>query len=39
MSDQKFAESANVIERRGFEIGELREHTWNPLLANPGQAI
>jgi uncharacterized protein (DUF885 family) len=29
----------NVIERRRFEIDELREHTWNPLLANPGQAI
>jgi hypothetical protein len=22
-----------------FEIDELREHTWNPLLANPGKAI
>lgn len=30
---------ANMMERRGFEIGELREHTWNPLLANPGPAI
>jgi uncharacterized protein (DUF885 family) len=29
---------ANVA-RRLFEIEELREHTWNPLLANPGQAI
>jgi uncharacterized protein (DUF885 family) len=27
------------IARRVFEIDELREHTWNPLLANPGQAI
>jgi uncharacterized protein (DUF885 family) len=30
---------ANVIEQRRFEIDELREHTWNPLLANPGQPI
>jgi hypothetical protein len=22
-----------------FELAELREHTWNPLLANPGTAI
>src|SRR5256884_3200938 len=29
----------NGIARRVFEIDELREHTWNPLLANPGQAI
>ena len=29
----------NDVARRLFEIGELREHTWNPLLANPGQAI
>jgi uncharacterized protein (DUF885 family) len=29
----------NDIARRLFEIEELREHTWNPLLANPGQAI
>jgi uncharacterized protein (DUF885 family) len=27
------------VARRLFEIEELREHTWNPLLANPGQAI
>ena len=27
------------LARRIFEITELREHTWNPLLANPGQAI
>src|SRR6185312_6966161 len=27
------------IARRVFEIDELREHTWNPLLANPGKAI
>ena len=30
---------ADGIARRVFEIDELREHTWNPLLANPGQAI
>ncbi|HEY0936419.1 MAG TPA: DUF885 domain-containing protein, partial [Trebonia sp.] len=29
----------NDVARRGFETGELREHTWNPLLANPGQAV
>ena len=29
----------NSLARRLFEIEELREHTWNPLLANPGQAI
>jgi uncharacterized protein (DUF885 family) len=29
----------NDIARRLFELEELREHTWNPLLANPGQAI
>src|SRR5215469_3335401 len=27
------------IARRVFELDELREHTWNPLLANPGTAI
>ena len=27
------------VSRRLFEIEDLREHTWNPLLANPGQAI
>ena len=27
------------VARRAFEIDELREHTWNPLLANPGKAI
>ena len=27
---------ADSIARRVFEIDELREHTWNPLLANPG---
>jgi uncharacterized protein (DUF885 family) len=30
---------ANSVARRIFEIDELREHTWNPLLANPGKAI
>jgi uncharacterized protein (DUF885 family) len=29
----------NDVARRQFEITELREHAWNPLLANPGQAI
>jgi uncharacterized protein (DUF885 family) len=29
----------NDVARRLFEIEELREHTWNPLLANPGQAL
>jgi uncharacterized protein (DUF885 family) len=27
------------VARRIFEIDELREHTWNPLGANPGRAI
>ena len=30
---------ADSVARRVFELDELREHTWNPLLANPGQAI
>ena len=30
---------ADSIARRVFEIDELREHTWNPLLSNPGKAI
>ena len=30
---------AGDVARRLFEIEELREHTWNPLLANPGAAI
>ena len=30
---------ANDVARRMFELDELREHTWNPLLANPGRAI
>jgi uncharacterized protein (DUF885 family) len=29
----------NDVARRLFELTELREHTWNPLLANPGQAL
>jgi uncharacterized protein (DUF885 family) len=29
----------NDVARRLFAITELREHAWNPLLANPGQAI
>jgi uncharacterized protein (DUF885 family) len=29
---------ADDVARRLLEIEELREHTWNPLLANPGQA-
>ncbi len=30
---------ADSVARRVFEIGELREHAWNPLLANPGRAL
>jgi len=30
---------ANSVARRVFELDELREHTWNPLQANPGKAI
>ncbi|MDQ2813625.1 MAG: DUF885 domain-containing protein [Actinomycetota bacterium] len=30
---------AGGVARRVFELDELREHTWNPLHANPGQAI
>src|SRR5579859_5066825 len=29
---------AGHIALRAFELDELREHTWNPLLANPGRA-
>jgi uncharacterized protein (DUF885 family) len=29
----------NDLARRLFELEELREHEWNPLLANPGQAV
>jgi uncharacterized protein (DUF885 family) len=30
---------ADSVARRVFEIDELREHAWNPLVANPGRAI
>ncbi|MGD0701583.1 MAG: DUF885 domain-containing protein [Trebonia sp.] len=30
---------AGDVARRLLELEELREHTWNPLLANPGQAL
>jgi uncharacterized protein (DUF885 family) len=30
---------AASVQRRIFELDELREHTWNPLPANPGKAI
>ena len=30
---------AGRVARRIFELDELREDTWNPLVANPGQAI
>ena len=30
---------ADDVARRLLAIEELREHTWNPLLANPGQAV
>jgi uncharacterized protein (DUF885 family) len=30
---------ADSVARRIFELDELAEHTWNPLLANPGRAI
>jgi len=30
---------ANRIELRTFTIGELSDHTWDPLPANPGRAI
>jgi uncharacterized protein (DUF885 family) len=30
---------ADNVARRVFETDELGEHTWNPLLANPGKAI
>ena len=30
---------ADSLARRVFELDELAEHTWNPLLANPGRAI
>ena len=30
---------AGSLERRAFELDELREDRWNPLPANPGRAI
>jgi uncharacterized protein (DUF885 family) len=30
---------ADSVGRRILELDELAEHTWNPLLANPGRAI
>jgi uncharacterized protein (DUF885 family) len=30
---------ADYVARRVFELDELRAHTWDPLLANPGRAI
>ena len=30
---------ADSVARRVFELDELAEHSWNPLLANPGRAI
>jgi uncharacterized protein (DUF885 family) len=30
---------ANGVARRIFELDDLREHTWNPLSANPGRAV
>jgi uncharacterized protein (DUF885 family) len=30
---------ADSVARRVFELDALAEHTWNPLLANPGRAI
>jgi uncharacterized protein (DUF885 family) len=29
----------NALRRRLFEIDELRERTWNPMVTNPGRAI
>src|SRR6204780_736086 len=30
---------ADSVARQVFELDELAEYTWNPLLANPGRAI
>jgi hypothetical protein len=30
---------ADAVDLRIFQLDELREHTWNPLLANPGRAV
>lgn len=29
----------NALELRRFELEELRDHEWNPLVANPGTAV
>jgi hypothetical protein len=29
----------NTFEVFAFELDELREHTWNPMAANPGRAF
>jgi uncharacterized protein (DUF885 family) len=29
----------NTLELLAFELDELREHTWNPMAANPGRAL
>ncbi|MGA2528493.1 MAG: DUF885 domain-containing protein [Acidimicrobiales bacterium] len=29
----------NAFERFAYELDELREHTWNPMDANPGRAV
>lgn len=29
----------NALEQRRFELEELREHEWNPLVVNPGTAV
>jgi uncharacterized protein (DUF885 family) len=33
------AMTADSVARRVLELDELAEHTWNPLLANPGRSI
>jgi uncharacterized protein (DUF885 family) len=30
---------AGNVELRAFELAQLREYEWNPLLANPGRAV
>ncbi|HEY3976208.1 MAG TPA: DUF885 domain-containing protein [Streptosporangiaceae bacterium] len=30
---------AGAVDLRIFQLDELREHTWNPLLANPGRSV
>ncbi len=30
---------ASAVDLGVFQLDELREHTWNPMLANPGQAV